>query len=300
MLLDKITNKVGDTPLIKWNNIYLKMENSNPTGSIKDRPCLNMLKELISNKMIKKGDTIICPTSGNMGISLAYFSNFYSIKVIIVLPDNSTKERIDLLKSLNAEIILTSGFEGMKGSIKKAKELSLLHNYYYFDQFKSEDNYLAHYTTIEEIIKQLPNVDTIVCGIGTGGTYIGLCRYIKEHKLKINVVGYEPINVSLISNLIYNASNIIDSTKDSIPGVGSTVISDIILNNISYIDKIVTIDPEIVRSYWKELINQNLDIGLSGAASIYIANNLNNESPNNKIVAIIPDGLNRYLSDLNV
>ena len=94
MLNDKITIKVGNTPLIKFDDIYLKMEMNNPSGSIKDRPAYNMLSNLMKENIIKEGDTIICPTSGNMGISLAYLSKYFSINVIIVLPHNSSKERI--------------------------------------------------------------------------------------------------------------------------------------------------------------------------------------------------------------
>ena len=297
MLYDKITSKVGNTPLIKWNDIYLKMEMYNPSGSIKDRPAYNILINLFNDNIIKEGDTIICPTSGNMGISLAYFSKYFSIKVIIVLPDNSSKERISILESYNVEIIYSKGIEGMKGSMKLAKDIAKKNNYYYFDQFSLEHNYTAYYYLAEEIIKQIPDVDTIICGIGTGGTYIGLCKYIKENKLDIKVIGYEPSNVALISNKLFNLNLKIDNGKIGIPGTGSTEISNIVLNNLQFVDTIRVVNPVKVREFWSKLVNNNLHIGISGAASIYLA--LQEEGLNRKIVSIIPDGLNRYSSDIN-
>lgn len=295
MFDDKITISVGNTPLIKWNNIYLKMENYNPSGSIKDRPALGILKYLIENNIIKKGDTIICPTSGNMGISLGYFSCVFDLKVIIVMPSNMSIERVKLIESYGGKVILSPSEEGMEGSIKIAKELSILHNYYFLDQFSISQNYESHYQTLDEIVFDLPDVDTIICGIGTGGTYIGLKKRILERQLNINLIGFEPSHVSLINNKLNNVDNPIDSRQNKIPGIGSTILPNIVLDNFSLFDNIKIVNETNVYNYWKQIVD-SINVGISGAAGIYLANK---EHSNKKIVVIIPDGIDRYLSDLH-
>ncbi len=296
MLCHKLIKLVGNTPIYEWNGIYLKMEMFNPSGSIKDRAASLMIDRLLLNGIINKGDTIICPTSGNMGISLAYFGNLYNLNIIIVMPEDVSKERINTIVGYGASVILTNKDEGMMGSIKKAKELSEENHYYYFDQFDSKLNVISHYQTLLEIIKEIPDIDYIICGIGTGGTYIGLSQMIKRLKLKTKIIGLEPSNSGIISKYLQINPIIITEEKDGVPGISSNSISNIILSNLNDIDKIDLINPLDVKKAWKYFVKKGLNIGLSGSGNLMYALSLNNKE--NKILVIIPDGLDRYFGDI--
>lgn len=300
MRSNKLINLVGNTPIYKWNDIYLKMEMFNPSGSIKDRPASLILDRLIRNGIINKNDTVICATSGNMGISLAYFSKYYNINLIIVMPENVSKERVTKILSLGAKLILTKSSLGLMGSINEAKRLSNINNYYYIDQFDTVFNFISHYKTLSEIIKDIPDTDYIICGIGSGGTYIGMKKMANYLKLKTKIIGYEPSNNSLITNYINNEPNLISLEKDGVPGVSSNSISNIILSNINDCDLIKLVNPIDVKNYFLECYHDGLNIGISGAGSLLIAKKIKKLEPNKKIVAIIPDGIDRYYSDINV
>lgn len=299
MHFNKLIDLVGNTPILKWNDLYLKMETFNPSGSIKDRPCTFMLDRLIKNGILNKEDTIICPTSGNMGISLAYFSKVFHLNIIIVMPENVSIERIKIIKSLGANVILTSSEEGMNGAIKKAIELSNKHSYYYFDQFDSMLNTISHYKTLKEIIDEIPDTDYIVCGIGTGGTYIGLTNMAKKKKLKTKIIGVEPNNSGLISKYIYHEPILLSNELNGVPGINSDSISNIIKKNINKDDKIIMESPKLSYQLFKELTNLGLNIGISACMNICVALKIKAENKDKKIVVIVPDGIDRYYSDIS-
>ena len=299
MHYNNIIDLVGNTPILRWNDLFLKMEMYNPSGSIKDRPASFMLDRLIKNGIIKKGDTVVCSTSGNMGISLAYFAKYFDIFVIIVMPDNMSKERCNIIKSLGATLILTPHNKGIKESIKKAKEISILHGYYYFDQFDNMLNAISHYKTLQEIIKEIPDTDYIVCGIGTGGTYIGLKLLAKYLNLNTKIIGIEPSNSGLISKCINQEPILIENNKNGVPGLNSDSISNIILKNIIDVDNIMLVNPTEVYDYFKNITNSGLYVGISAAASLLVASKLKKENKDKKIVIIIPDGIDRYYSDIS-
>ena len=299
MHYNKLIDLVGNTPILKWNDLFLKLETFNPSGSIKDRPASFMLERLIKNGIIKQGDTIICPTSGNMGISLAYFSKHFKLNVIIVMPDNMSLERRNIIKSLGANLILTPSASGISGSIKKAKELSTLYGYYYFDQFDNMLNAVSHFKTLQEIVKDIPDTDYIVCGIGTGGTYIGLKLMAKHLNLNTKIIGIEPSNSGLISKCINQEPILLDNNKNGVPGLNSDSISNIIVKNINEVDNIYLVNPQEVYDFFLENVKRGLFIGISAAANLLIANKIKKENPKKKIVVIIPDGIDRYYSDLS-
>ena len=203
---------IGNTPLVelcqiekKYNlkcKLLAKVEGENPAGSIKDRVALKMIEDYEKQGLINKDTVIIEPTSGNTGIGLAYVCSKKGYRVKIVMPDSMSRERIDLIKSYGAEIVLTDGALGMSGAIKEAEKIkentpgSIIAG-----QFENPSNPAAHYeTTGPEIYKNTQgSVDIFVCCIGTGGTITGTGRYLKEQNPLVRVVGIEPSGSAVLS-----------------------------------------------------------------------------------------------------
>ena len=191
---NNILQTIGNTPLvdiseISPNNakIYAKLESANPAGSIKDRVAKYLVESAEKNGDIRKGSTIIEPTSGNTGIALAMISKVKGYNMIAVMPDNVSDERKSLLSSLGAEIIFSNGEDGTNGAIRMAQEIDKNNEDYFMPyQYGNEANPRAHYeTTGPEIIKQMPEIDVFVAGLGTGGTLMGVGKALKEYNQDI-------------------------------------------------------------------------------------------------------------------
>jgi cysteine synthase A len=184
MIFTNAINMIGNTPLYKLNNIitenmaevYVKLEKFNPGGSIKDRAALGMIEKAEKEGILKKGDTIVEPTSGNTGIALAMIGNLKGYKVIIVMPETMSMERRSLMKAYGADFVLTEGAKGMKGAIEKAVEIAANKKDYFIpQQFTNKANPLKHYeTTAVEILSDVNDLDAFVAGVGTGGTISGV------------------------------------------------------------------------------------------------------------------------------
>ncbi|MEK6567158.1 MAG: cysteine synthase family protein, partial [Candidatus Omnitrophota bacterium] len=211
---DKVANNVLElicnTPIIRLNRlpdkdsavIYAKLEQFNPGGSVKDRICSSMIQEAEKEGLLKSGSTIIEPTSGNTGIGLAMVGAVKGCRVILTMPETMSIERIYILKSLGAEVVLTPGIEGMSGAIKKAEELlKNTPNSFMPQQFKNKANPKIHReTTAREILNVLGNkIDAFVCGVGTGGTITGVGEALKEKNSKIRVIAVEPEASAVLS-----------------------------------------------------------------------------------------------------
>jgi len=191
MIYNNITETVGRTPLVRLNNmvdedsaeILVKIEFFNPSSSVKDRASLYMIEGAEKEGLLKKGGTIIEPTSGNTGIGLAMIGAAKGYKVILVMPDTMSVERRRLMEAYGAQIILTDGAKGMAGSVELAKKLAKENNYFMPNQFGNEYNLLAHYeTTAIEILEDTDGIlDAFVAGVGTGGTISGTGKRLKEH-----------------------------------------------------------------------------------------------------------------------
>ena len=192
-VFNNISELVGKTPILRLNNIenklnlkaklLAKLEYYNPTASVKDRTALFMINDAEKKGLIKKGATIIEPTSGNTGIGLAAIGASRGYKVILTMPDTMSIERVKLLKAYGAEIVLTAGEKGMKGAIEKAKEIhKKTPNSFIAGQFDNPANVQAHYqTTAKELFDDCDgNIDILVAGFGTGGTISGVAQYLKE------------------------------------------------------------------------------------------------------------------------
>ena len=294
MINNNVLDMIGNTPMIKLNNIgnsnlYVKLEKYNPAGSIKDRAVYYMVENLEKNGILKKGDVLVEATSGNTGIALSMIGSLKGYKVIIVMPETMSVERRTLMKAYGAKFILTDGSLGMKGSIEMMnKLLSENTNYISLKQFENEYNPLAHYeTTGVEIYNQVKDIDIFVCGVGTGGTISGVGKYLKEQNPNIKVVAVEPEGSPVISK------NKKGSHK--IQGIGAGFIPKNYNKNV--VDEVMTItDEESYKGVRIMAQKEGILVGISSGANIYAALKLCEMYPDKKIVTVVPDGIDKYMS----
>ena len=289
---------IGNTPMIridyeyegKEKYIYAKLEYYNLTGSIKDRVAYYILKNAYESGKLRKNMPIVEATSGNTGISLSALGALYNHKVYIFMPDWASKERINLMKSYGAQVILFSKEEGgfircVNESKKMAKEM----NAFLANQFANQDNFLAHYeTTAEEIIKQLPEkVGAFISGVGTGGTLMGIGKKLKEKYEDFKIVALEPEKMPLLSG-----GKIIGQHK--IEGIGDDFIPKLLDKN--EIDEIILINDEDAINMSRKLAKElGLGVGISSGAN-FIASVLFNNNSNLPIVTVFADDNKKYLT----
>ena len=293
---------IGNTPLLELKNlkrslnlkanIFAKLEYFNPAGSIKDRVALAMIEDAEKNGLLKKGGTVIEPTSGNTGIGICSVCSAKGYKAIIVMPNSMSVERIKLMRAYGAEVVLTDGSLGMKGATQKAEELkNTIPNSIIAGQFTNKVNPLAHYnTTAKEIYNDLDGkVDILVSAVGTGGTITGVGKYLKEKSNAVKIVAVEPENSPLLSKGI--------SAPHKIQGVGANFVPEIL--DLSVIDEIVCVSEQNAFSSAQMLgQTEGFLAGISSGASLYAGITLaqNQENAGKNIVVILPDGADRYLS----
>ena len=289
---------VGNTPMIKINykykgkenSILVKLEYYNLTGSIKDRAAEYIIKNAKNRGELKEGMPIIEATSGNMGIAIAALGSYYKHPVYIYMPDWVSKERIEIIKSYGAKVILISREEGgflkcIEEAKKKAKEVNgLLTN-----QFANKDNLLAHYeTTGEEIIKQTQKkIDGFVSGVGTGGTLMGVGQKLKEHYKDVKIVAIEPDKMPILSG-----GKIVGQHK--IEGIGDDFIPDLIDKN--KIDKILLINDDDAINMSRKLAKElGVAVGISSGAN-FLGSVLLTEEIQGNVVTVFADDNKKYLS----
>lgn len=272
--------KIGNTPIVKYEGVFLKLESFNPGGSIKDRPA-----EVIINSL-PDDVKIVEASSGNMGISLAYLGQKKNMEVVIIMPENMSRERIEMMEKYNAIVRLTPKAKGMSGAIELAKEYQEK-GYVWINQFANELNVKAHHQTALEILKQLPNVDVIVCGIGTGGTITGIAEVMKSLKPSVRIVGVEPDESAAITKG--------QSGIHGIQGIGAGFIPDIL--NLDLIDEVKTVKSVDAIKMAKVVSECGYSVGISSGAAILIAKEIAKDSTKT-ILAICPDGKEKYVSVL--
>ncbi len=294
MIYNNIYELIGNTPIIKLNkltdklsaDVYLKLEWFNPGGSVKDRIAISMIEAAEKEGLLKKGDTIIEPTSGNTGIGLAMVAASKGYNIILTMPESLSIERRKILKGYGAELILT---KGMDDAIIIAKELSDKHGYFMPMQFKNINNPLAHMkNTAIEIISDIPDLDYFIAAVGTGGTITGVGTILKQHNPNISIKAIEPKNSSVLSGN--------DAGKHKIQGIGAGFIPEILDTTIY--DEVIQIEDknafETARLLAKEL---GLFVGISTGANVYSALELAKKvGPNKKILTVSPSNAERYLS----
>jgi len=264
----------------------------NPGGSAKDRVAAAMIADAEARGVLRQGGTIIEPTSGNTGIGLAAVGTSLGYRVIIVMPDSMSMERRLLMKAYGAELVLTPGAEGMKGSIAKAEELAAqIPDSFIPDQFNNPANAAAHYAaTGPEIWADTEgNVDIFVAGIGTGGTITGTGRYLKEQNPAIRVVAVEPAGSPLLSRGVAGSHGLQGIGANFVPGV---------LDQSVY-DEIITVTEADAYAAARAVgRTEGVLIGISGGAALWAAQQVaqREENAGKNIVVLLPDSGERYLS----
>jgi len=238
MIVESIDQLIGKTPVIHLKklsheiqrNIYLKLEFLNPGGSVKDRIALSMIDVAMKSGLLKPGDTLIEPTSGNTGIGLALVAAARNIKCVIVMPETVSVERQKIVKGYGAELILTPGEFGIKGSIDVALELKEKHGYFMPMQFDNPANPIAHQkTTALEIIEDFQTLDAFVAAVGTGGTITGSGHILKQHFPDIKIVAVEPYDSAVLSGEPPQKHKIMGIGPGFIPNILNTDIYETII-----------------------------------------------------------------------
>jgi cysteine synthase len=295
---NSIYELIGQTPIVKLNRIvdedsaeiYLKLEYMNPGSSVKDRIALAMIEDSEKNGLLKPGDTIIEPTSGNTGIGLAMVASAKGYKTILVMPETMSIERRNLLRAYGAELVLTPGPEGMGGAIRKADELSKEHGYYMPQQFKNFANPEVHrLTTGPEIVDQMGDqLDAFISGVGTGGTITGAGSVLKEAYPGIKIVAVEPEDSPVLSGG--------KPGPHKIQGIGAGFIPDIL--NTDIYDEVIQIKNDVAMETARKVAKEEgilagISSGAAISAALQVAKKL---GKGKKVLAIIPSNGERYLS----
>lgn len=297
-----VTELIGNTPVVELSNLekeeglkaqlLAKVEFFNPAGSVKDRIAKRMIEKAEEQGLLKKGATIIEPTSGNTGIGLASVCASKGYKAIFTMPETMSVERRNLLKAYGARIVLTPGSQGMKGAIAKAKELQeSTPNSLIPSQFTNLENPQAHYeTTGPELWEQTDGeIDIFVAGVGTGGTISGTGKYLKEKNPNIKIVAVEPEGSPVLSQG--------KAGPHGIQGIGAGFVPDTL--NTQIYDEIITVTNENAYNTGRAIAQkEGLLVGISSGASVYAAIQLAKrpENEGKRIVALMPDTGERYLS----
>ena len=294
---------IGDTPLVEISRyshsagvkdvrLFAKLEYLNPAGSVKDRTALSMIEDAEKKGILKKGASIIEPTSGNTGIGLACVAAVKGYKIILTMPDTMSVERINLLKAYGAEIVLTEGAKGMKGAIEKAQELKAeTAGAVILGQFDNPANPDIHFkTTGPEIHRQTGgNVDIFVAGVGTGGTLTGVGEYLKSQNPDIKVIAVEPAKSPVLSQGRAGAHGI--------QGIGGGFVPQVL--NTSIYDEVIAIEDEDAFEEGKRFaVTEGMLVGISSGAALKAGAILagRDENKGKNIVVLLPDSGDRYLS----
>ncbi|MGM0380175.1 MAG: cysteine synthase A [Bacillota bacterium] len=288
----EILELIGNTPVINLTfddiEIKLKLESRNLTGSIKARTVLGMIQKAEKDGILKENSTIVEPTSGNTGIAISMLGRLKGYNVKIVMPETMSDERKKEIKSYGAELILTSGDQGMKGAIEKAEEIiDKNENYVYLDQFRNQANSEIHYkTTGKEIVNQVPDLDYFIEGVGTGGSITGIGKKLKE-ETDAKIYAIEPEESAVISGN--------NPGPHKIQGIGAGFIPEIFDTDV--LDGIIKVNSDEAFEMTKKIRDKyGLLFGLSTGANVKGALKLAKMFENKKILTINCDIGERYLS----
>jgi len=284
---------IMETPLvcIEPYGIYAKLERFNPTGSIKDRPAYFMLMHALKENLIQPGGTLVEPTSGNTGISLAALGSQVGIKVILTMPASVTPERVKLAQSYGAEVILTPAEKGIPGAIEKAKQLQEQHHAYIPDQFNNPFNVLAHeLTTGPEILKQTSwEVDAFVAGVGSGGTISGVGTALRRALgNRVRIIAVKPSETPVLFGG--------KAGRHTTQGIGAGFIPTIFDKDL--VDEIITVTGYEALECVKMLNAKGDSVGISSGANFIAALRIKEKYNLPHVVTVFPDDGLKYLSTI--
>lgn len=289
---DSILECIGDTPIVRLGkiarNVYVKIEKCNPGGSIKDRAAVSMIADAEAKGLLKPGGIIIEPTSGNTGIALCMAAATKGYKTVIVIPDTMSEERLSYMRAYGAEIVLTPGDEGMQGAVEKAKRLAKEKDAFIPGQFSNPYNTMAHRVgTGKEILRDIPDLDFLFAGIGTGGTVTGIAQSFNDAGAKAKVIGVEPEESPLLSKGV--------AGSHGIQGIGANFIPECL--DVELLHDVVTVSSEDAERMAVRLAREEgIFAGISSGAAAFAAVEFSKHNKGKKILAILPDGGEKYLS----
>jgi cysteine synthase B len=290
MKTKNIIDFVGNTPLVEAQNIFkkegvtllLKLEGNNPGGSVKDRAAYNMISEALKRKNIKKGDTLVEATSGNTGIALALMAKVLGVNMVLVLPENSTIERIKTMRAYGAKVILTPQELGIEGSRDYALKLKYKKGYFRLNQFDNPDNFKAHYkTTGPEIWRDTEGeVTHFIAAMGTTGTIMGVSDFLKEQNREIRIIGAQPKEGAKIPGIR-------KWPQEYLPAIF----------NASKVDEVIEVSEEESKAMTQRLASEEgVFAGMSSGGSVLAAIKVAEKLEKGVVVAIVCDRGDRYLS----
>lgn len=290
MKYQNILNCIGNTPLVNAKNLVtnpnitllLKLEGNNPGGSVKDRPAYNMIKSALDRKEISKKTKLIEATSGNTGIALAMIASLFDLDIELVMPENSTKERVQTMEVYGAKVTLTPADKGIEGSRDYAEQKVQHENFFMLDQFANEDNWKSHYKTTGPEIWRDTNkeITHFVSAMGTTGTIMGVSTYLKEKNKEIQIIGAQPTDTSKIPGIR-------KWPKEYLPKIF----------NAEKVDAVIEVSEDEARSMTKRLAREEgIFAGMSSGGAVAVALKLADQLDKGIIVAIICDRGDRYLS----
>ena len=283
-----ILEAVGNTPLIKIDNVYAKLESVNPSGSIKDRVALEIIEAAEREGKLRKGYTIVEASSGNTGISLSMCAAIKGYKMIVVMPENMSEERMQMLKALGAELVLTSKSGSLQEAIEKAEEIAKRPNTLAARQFSNPNNIKAQEKTGKEILQEIGAVDVVVAGVGTGGTLMGISNVLKEANPTLKIIAVEPEEAAVM----FGGSDV-RIREHKIQGIGDGFIPKLV--EMSNIDEVITVGSEEAVNMARKLFREHgLLVGISAGANMLVA--LKVAKKYGKVVTVLPDRAERYLS----
>ena len=291
-----ITHLIGATPLVRINRcvtgknlVLAKLEMFNPLSSVKDRIGFAMIEEAERRGILKAGDTVVEPTSGNTGIALAFVCAARGYKLILTMPEGMSIERRKILSILGAEIVLTPAQEGMNGAVKRAQEIAEERTAFMPQQFKNPANPAIHRrSTAEEIWRETDGgVDCFIAGVGTGGTITGVGGLLKERKPEVVIVAVEPAESPVLSGGVSGAHGI--------QGIGAGFVPDVL--DVELIDRIIKVKTDEAKEMARRLAREEgIFVGISSGAAMKAAQGVDKEVEGKTIVALFPDTGERYLS----
>jgi len=283
-----VLEAIGNTPLIKMDNVYAKLESVNPSGSIKDRVALEIIEAAEREGKLQRGYTIVEASSGNTGISLSMVAAVKGYKMIVVMPKNMSEERKQMMTAFGAELVLTSKSGSLKEAIEKAEEIAQRPKTFTARQFSNLNNIKAQEKTGEEILREIGPVDAVVAGVGTGGTLMGISNVMEKVNPKLKVIAVEPEEAAVM----FGGSNV-RVKEHKIQGIGDGFIPQLI--DMSKVDKVITVGSEEAVNMARKLFREyGLLVGISSGANMLVA--LKVAKKYNKVVTVLPDRAERYLS----
>ena len=291
-----ITHLIGSTPLVRINRlvggdnlVLAKLEMFNPLSSVKDRIGLSMIEDAELRGIIKAGDVIVEPTSGNTGIALAFVCAARGYRLILTMPESMSIERRKILRILGAEIVLTPAADGMRGAIKKAEEMTKELKAFMPQQFENPANPAIHRRSTAEEVWQATDgqVDVFVAGVGTGGTITGVGGVLKERKPAVEIVAVEPAESTVLSGGAPGSHGI--------QGIGAGFIPAVLDRGL--IDRVIQVKTEEAKEMARRLAREEgVFVGISSGAAMQAACQVDKEAKGKTIVVILPDTGERYLS----